>query len=238
MTYKLKFRNDGVIIQKQEVEPFTGSALTVDLKTLKYSELQSMSSIIIEVNSITPEIDDGVLKSLEMVFTTGKEISEKPIVTPAQSRIEEKVPSVKTIPIRTHREDEILFEDLLTSIQRNKLDELIQRIVDIGDPKIKIESHRQHVAIKHLVGRSKAWLVCKKSGRNLFLWLRAGPDISNPRNIANSCNDISMTHGNYRVELMSSDIEDVMNIVNQSYEYRTRIGYYSDYEKQVRGNEK
>ena len=237
MTYKLKFLKDGVIIQKQVVEPFTGSAQTVDLKTLKYSELQSMSSIIIEVNSITPKIDDGVLMSLEMVFTTSKGIGEKSIVTPTQSIIEQKVPSVKTLPTRTHTEDEILFEYLITPIQRNKLDEVIQRIVDIGDPKIKIESHRQHVAFKYQEGRSKAWLVCKKSGRNLFLWLRAGPDILDPRNIADSYNDSSMTHGNYRVELMSSDIEDVMNIVNQSYEYRKSIGYYDDYERQVRGDE-
>ena len=196
-----------------------------------------MSSIIIEVNSITPEIDDGVLKSLEMVFTTSKGIGEKPIVTPVESKMEQKVPPMKSFPIHTYPEDEILFEDLLTPIQRKKLDEVIQRIVDIGDPKIKIESHRQHVAVKYQEGRSKAWLVCKKSGRNLFLWLRAGPDILNPRNIANSYNDSSMTHGNYRVELMSSDIEDVMYIVNQSYEYRTSIGYYNDYEKQVHGNE-
>jgi len=238
MTYKLRFMKDGVIIQKQEVEPFTGSALTVDLKTLEYSELQSMSSIIIEVNSITPEIDDGVLKSLEMEFTTGKAIGEKSIVTSVQSRGEKKVPTVKTLPIHTHIEDGILFEDLITPIQRSKLDEVFQRIVDIGDPKIKIESHRQHAAVKYQEGRSKAWLVCKKSGRKLFLWLRAGPDILDPRNIADSYNDSSMTHGNYRVELMSSDIKDVMNIVNQSYEYRKSIGYYDDYERQVRGNDK
>ncbi len=232
MDYILKFMKGGVTIKKQIIEPFTGSALTVDLKTLDYAEFQSMSSIIVEINSITPEIENGVLKSIEIEFITGKGLAEKSILTPAQSRIEQKVPLIKTT------EKEILFEDLLTPIQRNKLDELIQRIVDIDDPKIKIESHRQHVAIKYLVGRSKAWLVCKKSGRNLFLWLRAGPDISDPRNIANSCNDSSMTHGNYRVELMSSDIEDVMYLVNQSHEYRTRIGYYDDYEKLVRGNKK
>jgi len=227
MKYKLKFKKDCVIIQKQEVEPLTGSVLTVDLKVFEYSELQSMSNILIEVNSITPKIDNGVLKSLEMEFTTGKSIGEKPIVTPAQSNH----------PTSTRAQDEILFEDLLTNIQKNKLNELIQKIVEIADPKIKIESHRQHVAIKYQEGRSKAWLVCKKSGKNLFLWLRANPDRFDPKNIANSCNDSSMTHGNYRVELMSSDIEDVMYLVKQSYRYRTSIGYYDDYERQVHGNE-
>ena len=117
MTYKLKFLKDAAIIQKQEVEPFTGNALTVDLKTFEYSELQSMPGIIIEVNSITPEIVNGVLISLEMEFTTGKEMGVKPILTPAQSKIEQKVPSIKI----AKNENEILFEDLISPIQNLRI---------------------------------------------------------------------------------------------------------------------
>jgi len=225
--YKMIFTKDGIRTKKDEVDPLTGETLEIDLKSVSYDELKTINVEIL-VNSIAPNVVDGVLKSLEMKFKTYRETSKKVPEQMASPKNEVSYPPQDGI-------QEPPFLSSLSSIQRDKISKLIHKVQEIGDARINVEYHKQHVAIKYNKGRSRAWIVVKASGsHHIYVWIRAAPDLHDYKHLAQPCDDSSLTHGNFKIELSTVEIDDVMPLIEQSLDFRRSDDYFKVYSRLVK----
>ncbi len=235
--YKMVFNKDCLKTTKRERDPITGNDLEVEINKIKYEDLEDFDGLNIVVKSIHPRSEDGVLKSLEFEISrifSEKEHEVKRNESPGYEAIgtDSKIKLEETVQID---EGFSSFRGRLGYNQKPKLDTFLEKIKELGDNKIRVESqHKQHVAIKYHQGRAKAWMVIKVSGKNLYLWLRVDPEsFKDSKNLAVTYDDNSKTHGNRRLDLMSSKLEDVMELVRQSYEFRKRNDFYEKYSEIV-----
>jgi len=221
------FTKDGIRTKKDEIDPLTGETLEIDLKSVSYDELKTINVEIL-VNSIVPNVVDGVLKSLEMKFKTYRETSENALEQIASPKSEISYPQQGGIQRPS-------FMDSLSSIQREKISKLIQKVQEIGDARINVEYHKQHVAFKFNKGRSRAWIVVKASGsHHIFVWIRAAPDLHDSKHLAQPCDDSTLTHGNFKIELSMVEIDDVMPLIEQSLAFRQSDDYFEVYSRLVK----
>lgn len=231
--YKMMFNREFLKTTKRERDPITGNYLDVEINRIKYEDLEHFEGLNIVVKSIHPTIEDGVLKSLEFGISSISSEKEHEVKRNESPAYETIGTSSKIKLEETVQTDEGLssFRDRLGYNQKQKLAMFLEKIKELGDNKIRVESeHKQHVAIKYHQGRSKAWMVIKASGKNLYLWLRVDPrSFNDSKNLTVPYNDNSKTHGNRRLDLMSSKVEDVMELVRQSYEFRKRADFFEKY---------
>ena len=128
----------------------------------------------------------------------------------------------------------VYFVNCLSRTARNILNTLIERIKhEFDDPLIEYQEHKQHYAIKYNKDKAKAWMVIKLSGKNLFLWIRINPDnFNDPKNLSKPYRD-AIPHGNRQIILNEENFEDIMNLIRQSYEFRTQDNFNELYKKAV-----
>lgn len=70
-------------------------------------------------------------------------------------------------------------------------------------------------------GRSRLWLVLKYSEEKLFLWLRVDPaTFHDEKHLTEYYDDSSKKLGNRRLDFMEVELEDIIDLVRQSYEFR------------------
>ena len=221
--YNLIFTNSDVRTQTMQKDPLTGEDVLVDIKTTAYGDLPS-TGLNINIESIKPIIEDGVLKCL--IF----EITKFDNVT---ARIEKISNDDQTM--QSFADHHSSFVEQLTPDQKNIIEELTERINEYDDPKIYYEdNHRAHFAIKYNSGRSKAWLVIKQSGANLFLWIRVDPNnFKDLNNLSKPYRDDSKTHGNRKIKLTHESLNNAMDLVRQSYEFRMLDDFYDRYTRIV-----
>lgn len=238
--YKMVFNRDFLKTTKRERDPITGNYLEVEINKVSYEDLENFDGLNIVIKSIHPKIENGVLKSLE--FEISSISSEKKSEVKRTEYSEYKYLENSGTGNKTEFEETILdekgfssFRERLEYNQKQKLDSFLEKIKEMGDNKIRVESdHKQHIAIKYYQGRAKAWMVIKASGKNLFLWLRVDPQsFKDDKSLTVPYDDSSKTHGNRRLDLVSSKIEDVMELVRQSYEFRKRYDFYDKYSEIV-----
>ena len=221
--YNLIFTHSNIKTQKMEEDPLTGEDVLVDISTISYNELPT-TGLNINIRSIKPQIEDGILKSLLFEITKFDH---------ASARVKNISEDSRTAQTRTNSHNS--FMEQLIPNQKNVIEELINKINDYNDPRIYFEDdHRAHFAIKYNKGRSKAWLVIKRSGANLFLWVRVDPNKFNDlNNLSQPYRDDSKTHGNRKIKLTSENLNDTMDLVHQSYEFRKLDNFYENYTKVV-----
>ena len=207
-----------------ENDPLTGEDVLVDIKTIPYDQLPS-TGLNINIKSIKPTIEDGVLKSLMFEITKFDKVT---------ARVEKVSYDGQTM--QSFADHHKSFMEQLTPDQKNIIEELIERINEYDDLKIYYEdNHRAHFAIKYNNGRSKAWLVIKQSGANLFLWIRVDPNnFKDLNNLSKPYRDDSKTHGNRKIKLTFENLNDTMDLVRQSYEFRKLDDFYDRYTTIVR----
>lgn len=231
--YKFKHYPDFLEIEKKIRDPITGNDQYVRINKTAYEDFANLR-LNIEINYIRSEIENGVWKYLE--FGVNSISSEKELGMKRTGYLEDSGTASKVE--ETVHEDTGFnsFRDRLEYSQKQKLDQFLEKIKELEDNKIRVESyHKQHVAIKYHQGRAKAWIVIKVSGKSLFLWLRVNPrSFKDEKNLTVLYDDSSKTHGNRRLDLMSSKIEDVMDLVRQSYEFRKSDDFYEKYSEIVR----
>ena len=206
-----------------ENDPLTGEDVLVDIKTIPYDQLPS-TGLNINIKSIKPTIEDGILKSITF------EITKFDKVTAKVEKISDYGQNMQ--PFTDHNK---YFMDQLTSDQQNIIEELIDRINEYADTRVYCEDkHRAHFAIKYNNGRSKAWLVIKQSGANLILWIRVDPNnFTDLKNLSKPYRDDSKTHGNRKIKLTFENLNDTMDLVRQSYEFRKLDDFYESYTRIV-----
>lgn len=238
--YKMVFNKDGLKTTKMVLDPFTGKVQELGMNELGYEDLENLGRLNMVVHYIRPKIEDGIWKSLEFgvsSITSEKEPRVKRTEYPESEYLEESGTTSKVEVEETVQEDtgSSSFRGRLDYSQKQKLDKFLEQIKELGDNKIRVESyHKQHIAIKYYQGRAKAWMVIKASGKNLFLWLRVDPQsFKDSKNLTVPYDDSSKTHGNRRLDLVSSKIEDVMELVLQSYEFRKRDDFFEKYSRIV-----
>lgn len=222
--YNLIFTSSRVKTQKIENDPLTGDDVLVDIKTITYDELPT-TGLNIKIKSIKPQIEDGVLKSLLFEITKFDQVT---------ARVEQISDERQTT--QTYTNPHKSFMKQLTPDQKNIIEELIERTNEYKDPRIYYEdNHRAHFAIKYNKGRSKAWLVIKQSGANLFLWIRVDTiNFNDLKNVSKPYRDDSRTHGNRKIKLTRESLNDAMDLVRQSYEFRKLDDFYDRYTQIVR----
>lgn len=222
--YNLIFTRSNIKTQKMENDPLTGEDVLVDIKTITYDELPT-TGLNINIRSIKPQIADGTLKSLTFEISKFDRISATVEKTSDERQTSQKF----TGPHKS-------FMEQLTPDQKNIIEGLIERINEYKDPRIYYEDyHRAHFAIKYNRGRSKAWLVIKQSGANLLLWIRVDPSNFNDlKNVSKPYRDDSRTHGNRKIKLTYENLNDAMDLVRQSYEFRKLDNFYDRYTTIVR----
>ena len=221
--YNLIFTRSEIKTQKMENDPLTGEDVLVDIKTITYDELPT-TGLNINIRSIKPQIADGILKSLTFEISKFDRIS---------ATVEKTSDGRQTAQNMTgsHRS----FMKQLTPYQKNIIEELIERINEYKDPRIYYEdNHSTHFAIKYNKGRSKAWLVIRQSGANFHLWIRVDSNnFKDLKNLSKPYRDDSKTHGNRKIKLTSENLNDAMDLVRQSYEFRKLDEYYEIYTRIV-----
>jgi antitoxin component of MazEF toxin-antitoxin module/predicted transport protein len=121
------------------------------------------------------------------------------------------------------------FYEKLADEEKQIVDSLIDGINKFGDNRIRVEKHKQHIAFKFYGdSRSKSWIVIKKVKEGLYVFLKVNEQsFKDPKGLSRPYNDI-MAHGNrYALVNKSSDLQYLMYLIQQSYEFRKQ----SDYEK-------
>ena len=221
--YNLIFTNSDVRTQTMQKDPLTGEDVLVDIKTTAYGDFPS-TGLNINIKSIKPTIEDGILKSLMFEITKFDNVT---------ARVEKISHDGQTM--QSFADHHNSFMEQLTPDQKNIIEELIERINEYDDLKIYYEdNHRAHFAIKYNNGRSKAWLVIKQSGANLFLWIRVDPNnFKDLNNLSKPYRDDSKTHGNRKIKLTFENLNDTMDLVRQSYEFRKLDDFYDSYTRIV-----
>ena len=207
-----------------ENDPLTGEDVLIDINTLAYDELPT-TGLNIKIKSIKPQIEDGILKSLLFEITKFDKVA---VIVEQTSDYGQTMQSLA---------DHKSFMEKLTPDQKNIVEELIKRINEYDDIKIYYEdNHRAHFAIKYNgKDRSKAWLVIKQSGANLSLWIKVDPnDYTDLTNLSKPYRDDSKTHGNRIIKLTFENLNDIMNLVRQSYKFRKIDDFYDKYTQIVK----
>lgn len=218
--YNLIFSRSEVKTQVMENDPLTGKDVLVDINTISYDELPS-TGLNINVKSIKPTIEDGILKSLMFEITKFDKVTAEIEKIPEESQT-----------VQSFTDAPKYFMDQLSSDQKNTIEELIESINEYDDPRIYYEDNRRaHFAIKYDgKSRAKAWLVIKQSGANLFLWIRVDPNnYTDLSNLSKPYRDDSKTHGNRIIKLTFNNLNDIMDLVRQSYEFRKLDTFFEKY---------
>jgi|GEM_PF-6342007 len=238
--YTVTLKDGYVEITESICDPITGNDRDVSISKTSYENCVNLR-LNIELNCIRQIKENGVLKGFELGvsnISSEKEPRVKRTEYPEYKYLEDsgtpsKVEVEETVQDGTGFSS---FRDGLEYSQKQKLDKFLEKIKELKDNKIRVESHhKQHIAIKYYQGRAKAWMVIKASGKNLFLWLRVDPqNFKDDKHLTVLYDDSSKTHGNRRLDLMSSKIEDVMELVRQSYEFRKSDDFYEKYSEKVR----
>jgi len=66
------------------------------------------------------------------------------------------------------------------------------------------------------------------------MWIRVDPNKFNDlNNLSQPYRDDSKTHGNRKIKLTSENLNDAMDLVRQSYEFRKLDNFYENYTKIV-----
>ena len=218
--YNLIFTNSAVTTRAMQNDPLTGEDILVDINSIPYDELPT-TGFNIKIKSIKPQIEDGVLKSLMFEITKFDQDA---------TRVEKTSYDDQTM--QAFADTPKYFMDQLSSDQKNIIEELVERIDEYDDLKIYCEDYRRaHFAIKYNgKSRAKAWLVIKQSGANLFLWIRVDPNnYTDLTNLSKPYRDDSKTHGNRIIKLTFENLNDIMDLVRQSYEFRKLDDFYDKY---------
>ena len=221
--YNLIFTSSYIKTQKIENDPLTGEDVLVDIKTISYDQLPS-TGLNINIKSIKPQTEGGILKSLMFEITKFDQVA---------ARVGQTSDGSQTT--QTFADSHKSFMSKLTPDQKNIIENIIEGINEYKDPRIYYEdNHRAHFAIKYNKGRSKAWLVIKQSGANLFLWIRVDPNnFKDLNNLSKPYRDDSKTHGNMKIKLTFENLNGTMDLVRQSYEFRKLDDFYDDYTRIV-----
>ena len=75
----------------------------------------------------------------------------------------------------------------------------------------------------------------KASGsHHIYVWIRAAPDLHDYKHLAQPCDDSSLTHGNFKIELSTVEIDDVMPLIEQSLAFRRSDDYFKVYSRLVK----
>ena len=152
-----------------------------------------------------------------------------------KKHVRDHIPEKTVQSNRTMRSfTETMFVGSLQHKEKKVLNTLIEQIKrEFNDSRIEPQEHRQHYAIKYNKGRAKAWMVIKLSGGKLLFWIRINPEnFNDPKNLSKPYRD-AIPHGNRQIILNEENFEDIMDLIRQSYEFRTQDNFNELYKKAV-----
>ena len=112
------------------------------------------------------------------------------------------------------------------------IDAINSIINNIGDKQIYHEDRAQHFALKYMGSQPKSWLVMKRAGNGIRLWIRVDPKMFSDyeNRFAKVTNKgTAKTHGNHHIVLSNkSDIDDYLfSKIKESYNFRSSADYLS-----------
>ena len=146
-----------------------------------------------------------------------------------------KYPSNETKVMIDSQSKDIDRESFYNTIDQNgqEIIDAINSIINtIGDKQIYDEDRAQHFALKYMGSQPKSWLVMKRAGYGIRLWIRVDPKMfSDYKNrFAKVTNKgTAKTHGNFHIVLSNkSEIDDYLfSKIKESYNFRAGNDYLS-----------
>ena len=162
------------------------------------------------------------------------------LVEKFMSNIDEiKYPSNETKviidPQSENTDSESFYNTFYNTIDQNSkeiIDAINSIINNIGDKQIYPEDRAQHFALKYMGSNRGSWLVMKRAGNGIGLWIRVDPKMfsDHENRFTKITNEgTAKTHGNFHIVFSNkSEIDDyVFSKIKESYDFRSDVNYLS-----------